>query len=52
VQLSLRFLETPAPALELWEQLNEGERAEVVRILARLIAQAAFPELREETDDE
>ena len=52
MQLSLRFPGTPAPPMGLWEQLDDESRADVVRKLARLIAQVAVPEPVEENDDD
>lgn len=43
VQLLLSFLRTPRPAgaAPVWDALDEEQRAEVVTMLARLIAKVA-----------
>jgi hypothetical protein len=38
--------------MELWEQLDDEPRTDVVRNLARLIAQAAVADPIEENDDD
>jgi hypothetical protein len=41
MQLGLDLLESPTPQAHVWEALSEEQRAELVAVLARLIAQAA-----------
>ena len=44
MQLDLAFLDIPSPARAVWEQLDEEQRAAVLAVLARLLAQAAAPQ--------
>lgn len=50
MQLHLTFLDVPAPEPDVWKELNEAQRTVVIEALARLIAQAAVAEDREEED--
>jgi len=53
VQLNLAFLDIPSPTLAVWEQLDEEQRAAVLAVLARLLAQAVAsqPSAKESHDD-
>jgi len=42
VQLNLNFPQLPLPHEEVWEQLNEAERAAALQALAQLITKAAL----------
>jgi hypothetical protein len=52
-QRPLMFLDIPCPHEAVWAQLNDEQRAAVVDVLARLMAQTALPEtpLEENEDD-
>ena len=52
MQLDLAFLEIPSPSTNLWQALDETERRAALEVLARLIAQAAAPELSPEDNDD
>ncbi len=47
MQLSLPFLETPPLNPEIWEQLDERQRAVVLDKLAQLIAKTAENDTRQ-----
>lgn len=48
MQMNLPFLEEPPLSLEIWEHLNNQQRAVVVDRLAQLIAKTAEAELGQE----
>jgi hypothetical protein len=52
-QRPLMFLDIPCPHEAVWAQLNDEQRAAVVEVLARLMAQTALPEapLEDNEDD-
>ncbi len=52
-QRLLMFLDIPCPHEAVWTQLNDEQRAAVVDVLARLMAQTALPEtpLEDNEDD-
>ena len=52
MQLNLTFLEMPNPTAVVWDKLDEEQRLVVLEVLARLIAQAAQPELSAEGNDD
>lgn len=52
MQLNLTFLEIPNPSAMVWETLSEEQRAAVLEVLARLIAQTAQPNLSKEGDND
>lgn len=43
-QRHLAFLDIPCPHENLWAQLDNEQRAAVIEVLARLIAQTALPD--------
>jgi hypothetical protein len=52
-QRPLMFLDIPCPHEAVWAQLNDAQRAAVVDLLARLIAQTALPQTPvEENEDD
>jgi hypothetical protein len=51
MQLTLRILQSPSPHAAVWEQLDEAQRALVLAVMARLIAQAAQTKLDVEDED-
>ena len=53
MQLDLRFLEIPVVETNVWNQLDDEQRAIVIETLARVIAQVGVSETGQEgeTDD-
>jgi hypothetical protein len=45
VQLRLELVESPAPAVALWELVGEQQREAAMVLLAALIAQTVAPEV-------
>ena len=50
--MRLSFLDPPRPEASLWETLGDEQRALVIELLARLVAQAAVAHPAEEARDE
>ncbi len=51
MQLNLPILQSPSPHAAMWGQLDEAQRALVLAVMARLIAQAAQTKLDAEDQD-
>jgi hypothetical protein len=52
VPQQLNFLDRPAPKAQLWERLNEEQRATVIDIIARVIGKAVRPAKDTTTDNQ
>jgi len=50
VQRNLNFLDLPIPEAQVWETLENEQRAVAIEVLARLIAQATDPSPKQERD--
>lgn len=50
MQRNLNFIDLPIPETQVWETLENDQRTVVIEVLARLIAQAAFPHPKTEKD--
>jgi hypothetical protein len=50
LQRNLNFIDLPIPETQVWETLENDQRTVVIEVLARLIAQAAFPHPKTEKD--
>jgi hypothetical protein len=50
MQRNLNFLDIPIPETQVWETLENEQRALAIEVLARLIAQATYPSQKEEND--
>jgi hypothetical protein len=52
VQLTLKFLDDPAPPTGPWERIDPAARIAAIELLARLLAQAVLAETPEVLHDE
>jgi hypothetical protein len=50
VQRNLNFVDLPIPEAQVWETLENEQRAVAIEVLARLIAQATDPSPKQERD--
>jgi len=50
VQRNLNFLDLSIPEAQVWETLENEQRAVAIEVLARLIAQATNPSPKQERD--
>jgi hypothetical protein len=50
VQRNLNFLDLSIPEAQVWETLENEQRAVAIEVLARLIAQATDPSPKQERD--
>ena len=50
LQRILNFLDIPIPETQVWETLENEQRAVAIEVLARLIAQATDPSPKQEKD--
>jgi hypothetical protein len=50
VQRNLNFAELPIPEAQVWETLENEQKAVAIEVLARLIAQTADPRPKQEED--
>jgi hypothetical protein len=50
VQRNLNFVDLPIPEAQVWETLENEQRAGAIEVLARLIAQATDPSPKQERD--
>jgi hypothetical protein len=50
LQRNLNFLDIPIPEAQVWETLENEQRAVTIEVLARLIAQATDPSPKQERD--
>jgi hypothetical protein len=50
VQCTLNFFDIPIPEAQVWETLEDEQRAMAIEVLARLIAQAIDPNPKQERD--
>ena len=50
MQRYLNFVELPIPEAQVWETLENEQKAVAIEVLARLIAQTADPRPRQEED--